>query len=75
MKICISHFNVDKINFDNYSHLNLVILSSSSHYRVWSWCNKLLLQFYAKLMVKRCIGDVQFPVTRGHYSCLTDIVF
>ena len=33
MKICILLFNVDKINFDNYGHLNFVILSSSPHYR------------------------------------------
>ena len=32
MKICIWLFNIDKINFDNYGHLNLVILSSSPHY-------------------------------------------
>ena len=27
-------YNLDKINFDNYSHLNLFILSSSLHYRI-----------------------------------------
>ena len=33
MKICIWPFNTDKINFDNYGHLNLVVLSSS-HYKI-----------------------------------------
>ena len=32
MKIGIRLFDIDKINFDNYGHLNLVILSSSPHY-------------------------------------------
>ena len=31
-KICIWLFNIDKNNFDKYAHLNLVILSRSSHY-------------------------------------------
>ena len=37
MKIYIWLFKIDKINFDNYSHLNLVILSNSSHSRIQSW--------------------------------------
>ena len=34
MKICIWLFSIDKLNFDNYGHLNLVILISSQHYRI-----------------------------------------
>ena len=34
MKICIWLFNKDKINFDNYGHLNLVSLSSYAHYKI-----------------------------------------
>ena len=34
MKICIWLNNIDKINFDNYGHLNLVILSGSLHYGI-----------------------------------------
>ena len=29
-------FSIDKINFDNYGHLNSVILSRSPHYRIQS---------------------------------------
>ena len=38
-EICIWLSNIDKINFDNYGHLNLVILSCSSHYRILSVCS------------------------------------
>ena len=38
MKICKLLFNIGKINFDNYIHLNLVILSGFSHYRIKSLC-------------------------------------
>ena len=34
MKICIWLFNVDKIICDNYGHVNLVVVSSSPHYRI-----------------------------------------
>ena len=38
--MCIWLFHIDKINFDNYGHLNIVILSSSPHHRIWSLCNQ-----------------------------------
>ena len=38
MKICIWLFTIEKINFDNYGHLNLVIVTSSPHYRIYSVC-------------------------------------
>ena len=38
MKIYIGFYDIDKINFDNYDHLNLVILSRSTLYRIYSLC-------------------------------------
>ena len=34
----IGFYDIDKINFDNYDHLNLVILSRSTLYRIYSLC-------------------------------------
>ena len=36
MKTCTWLFSIDTINFDNYGHLNSVILSSSPHYKMQS---------------------------------------
>ena len=70
-------FIIDKINFDSYDHLNLVILNSAPHYRIRSLCSSLLLQFYESVF-ERLLRDVHCPGTgavRGHYSCLTSIFF
>ena len=50
----MSFYNIDTINFDNYGHLNLVILSSSPHLRIESFREFLFLFHFFYLFIYFC---------------------
>ena len=70
LKMCMWVFGRARINFDNYSLSNLVILGNFLHCGVWSLCNQLLLQFsmdHFETMHTCCgyIEDVHVNSCRG----------